>query len=84
MLIREKNGSLTINVNGGEVTMSTRSVGMIGKTYKTTQEAFGDADYYVAIQRPEKSEYGAFWSFVWALAFVAVFGYGFWLTINRF
>jgi hypothetical protein len=57
---------------------------MMGKTYKTAQEAFKDADYYVAIQRPQKSEYGAFWGFVWALSFVAVFGYGFWLTINRF
>ena len=84
MLIKEKNGSLTINVNGGEVTMSTRSYGMMGKTYKSAQEAFKDADYYVAIQRPEKSEQGVFWGLVVALAFVGVFGYGFFLTINRF
>ena len=84
MLIKEKNGSLTVNVNGGEVTMSTRSYGMMGKTYKSAQEAFKDADYYVAIQRPEKSEQGLFWGFVGALLIVAIFGYGFYLTISRF
>jgi len=71
-------------VNGGKVTMSTRSYGMMGKTYKSAQEAFKDADYYVAIQRPEKSEQGVFWGFVGALLIVAIFGYGFFLTINRF
>ena len=84
MLIKEKNGSLTVNVNGGKVTMSTRSYGMMGKTYKSAQEAFKDAEYYVAIQRPEKSEQGVFWGFVGALLIVAIFGYGFYLTINRF
>ena len=84
MLVREKNGSLTVNVNGGEVTMSTRSYGMMGKTYKSAQEAFKDAEYYVAIQRPEKSEQGVFWGCVGALLIVAIFGYGFYLTINRF
>jgi hypothetical protein len=64
--------------------MSTRSYGMMGKTYKTAQEAFKDAEYYVAIQRPEKSEQGVFWGFVGALLIVAIFGYGFFLTINRF
>jgi hypothetical protein len=64
--------------------MSTRSYGMMGKTYKSAQEAFKDADYYVAIQRPEKSEQGVFWGFVGALLIVAIFGYGFYLTINRF
>ena len=61
MLIREKNGSLTINVNKGEATMSTRSFGMVGKTYKSTQEAFKEPDYYVAIQRPQQSEYSHLW-----------------------
>ena len=61
MLIREKNGSLTINVNKGEATMSTRSFGMVGKTYKTAQEAFKEPDYYVAIQRPQQSEYSHIW-----------------------
>jgi hypothetical protein len=64
--------------------MSTRSYGMMGKTYKSAQEAFKDADYYVAIQRPEKSEQGVFWGFVGALLIVAIFGYGFYLTISRF
>jgi len=84
MLAREKNGSLTVNVNGGEVTMSTRSFGMVGKSYKTAQEAFKDADYYVAIQKPQQSEHGLIWGLLGALAFVAVFGYGFYLTITRF
>ena len=84
MLVKEKNGSLTVNVNGGKVTMSTRSYGMMGKTYKSAQEAFKDAEYYVAIQRPEKSEQGVFWGFVGALLIVAIFGYGFYLTISRF
>jgi len=41
--------------------MSTRSFGMMGKTYKTTQEAFKEADYYTAIQRPQQSEYSHIW-----------------------
>lgn len=64
--------------------MSTRSVGMMGKTYKTAQEAFKDSDYYVAIQRPQQNEYSVFWGFLGALAFVGVFGYCFYLTIMRF
>jgi len=31
MLIKEKNGSLTINVNQGEVIMSTRSLAACGR-----------------------------------------------------
>jgi len=84
MLVKEKDGSLTVNVNGGKVTMSTRSYGMMGKTYKSAQEAFGEPDYYVAIQRPAKSEQGVFWGLVVALLIVAIFGYGFYLTISRF
>jgi hypothetical protein len=61
MLIREKNGSLTINCKQGEATMSTRSFGMVGKTYKTAQEAFKEPDYYTAIQRPQQSEYSHLW-----------------------
>ena len=61
MLIREKNGSLTINCKQGETTMSTRSFGMVGKTYKSTQEAFKEPDYYTAIQRPQQSEYSHLW-----------------------
>jgi hypothetical protein len=58
-MITEKDGSFTINCKG--VTMSTRSVGMVGKTYKSTQEAFKEPDYYVAIQRPQQSEYSHLW-----------------------
>jgi hypothetical protein len=42
--------------------MSTRSFGMVGKTYKTSQEAFKDAEWYVAIETPTKDEYSTFWS----------------------
>ena len=41
--------------------MSTRSFGMVGKTYKSTQEAFKEPDYYTAIQRPQQSEYSHLW-----------------------
>ena len=41
--------------------MSTRSFEMVGKTYKTTQEAFKEPDYYTAIQRPQQSEYSHLW-----------------------
>ena len=62
MLIKEKNGSLTINCKQGEITMSTRSFGMVGKTYKSASEAFKDATWSTAIQRPAKSEYHHIWS----------------------
>jgi len=41
--------------------MSTRSFGMVGKTYKSTQEAFKEPDYYTAIQQPQQSEYSHLW-----------------------
>jgi len=41
--------------------MSTRSFGMVGKTYKSTQEAFKEPDYYTTIQRPQQSEYSHLW-----------------------
>lgn len=72
MLIREKNGSLTINVNKGEATMSTRSFGMVGKTYKSTQEAFKEPDYYVAIQRPQQSEYSHLWCVLGVISVLAL------------
>ena len=56
----------------------------VGKTYRTAQEAFKEPDYYVAIQRPKEIEYRVFWGFLGALAFTAVFGYCFYLTISRF
>lgn len=82
-IIQEKNGSLTINCNEGEITMSTRYFGM-GKTYKTTQEAFGDPDWYVAIERPKSSECGLFCGLLVALFLSGLFGYIFWQAINRF
>jgi len=64
--------------------MSTRSLGMVGKTYKTASEAFKDADYATAIQRPQSSNADGFNGFIMALLFLAIFSYGFWLTINHF
>jgi len=42
--------------------MSTRSFGMVGKTYKTASEAFKDASWSTAITRPDTSEYSHFWA----------------------
>lgn len=64
--------------------MSTRNFGMVGKAYRTASEAFKDADYAYAIERPELSDFSGIGSFLGALAFLAVFAYGFWLTIERF
>jgi hypothetical protein len=72
MLIREKNGSLTMNVNKGKATMSTRSFGMVGKTYKTAQEAFKEPDYYTAIQRPQQSEYSHLWCVLGVISVLAL------------
>jgi len=60
MLISEKNGSFTVNINGGEV-MSTRSFGMVGKSYSSTSEAFKDADYATALEMPLRNEYSHLW-----------------------
>ena len=64
--------------------MSTRSQGMMGKTYKSASEAFKDADYASAIQRPESSDFSGFGAFCGGLLFLVVFGYGFYLTIGRY
>lgn len=64
--------------------MSTRNFGMVGKAYRTSSEAFRDADYATAIERPTSSDFSGFGAFLGALAFLAVFAYGFWLTIGRF
>lgn len=40
--------------------MSMRNVGMVGKAYRTTSEAFKDADYATAITRPANS----FWEWL--------------------
>jgi hypothetical protein len=67
MLVKEKNGSLTINCNQGEA-MSTRSFGMVGKSYKTASEAFKDASYATGIEMPDKSEYSHIWALLGVLA----------------
>lgn len=61
-MIAEKDGSFTINCKKGEVTMSTRSFGMVGKSYKTASEAFKDADYATGIEMPQKAEYDHLWA----------------------
>ena len=62
--------------------MSTRSFGMMGKTYRNASEAFKDADYASAIERPQKSSYDGFSGFLMAMVFVAIFGYGFWRYVS--
>jgi len=54
------------------------------KSPRTLSEAFKDAEYCSAIIYPKESEYSVFWGLLGALVAVAVFGYCFWLTINRF
>ena len=63
--------------------MSTRNLGMVGKTYKTASEAFKDANYATAIQRPQSFNIDGFNGFIMALVFVAIFAYGFWQTISH-
>ena len=55
---------------------------MVGKTYKSTQEAFKDAEYATAIIRPTSSSLDGIGAFLGAIVFVAIFAYCFWLTIN--
>lgn len=64
--------------------MSMRSFGKVGKTYKTSQEAFNDADWYVAIERPKSNECGLIWALLATLFFVGTFGYIFYSAISRF
>jgi hypothetical protein len=80
MLIKEKNGSYTVNVNGGEITMSTRSFGMVGKTYNSASEAFKDATWSTAITRPEKNECSHLWALFGVLSAVGLVIY----ILNRF
>ena len=63
--------------------MSTRSHGMVGKAYRSASEAFRDADYAESIERPKKYDYSGFGGFLLAMLFVAIFAYGFWMTIGR-
>ena len=69
-MILEKDGSYTINVNGGSV--STRNFGMVGKSYKTASEAFKDAEYANAIEMPEKAEYDHVWAIFGVLAAIVL------------
>lgn len=62
--------------------MSMRSFGMVGKTYKTASEAFRDADYFTAIQRPIKGNFDGLGAFLWALLFLTIFAYGFWRYVS--
>jgi hypothetical protein len=55
---------------------------MMGKTYKSASEAFKDADYATAIQRPQSSDFSGFGAFCGGMLFIAVFAYGFFLTIR--
>jgi hypothetical protein len=48
--------------------MSTRSFGMVGKSYKTASEAFKDASYATGIEMPDKSEYSHIWAVLGVLA----------------
>ena len=67
-MYQEKDGSFTINVNEGEVTMSTRSFGMVGKSYKTASDAFKDADYAQGMEMPLESEYSHLWAILGVIA----------------
>ena len=60
--------------------MSTRSFEMVGKTYKTTQEAFKEPDYYTAIQRPQQSEYSHLWCILGVISVLTLIVFVF----NRF
>jgi hypothetical protein len=47
--------------------MSTRKFGMVGKTYTSASEAFKDASWSTAIERPNKSEHDHLWAILWVL-----------------
>jgi hypothetical protein len=59
--------------------MSTRSFGMVGKTYKTASEAFKDAEYANAIEMPEKAEYDYIWAI---LGLLVAIGFMAWISIR--
>ena len=48
--------------------MSTRSFGQVGKSYKSTSEAFKDATYASALEMPLESEYSHLWAVLGVLA----------------
>lgn len=55
--------------------MSTRSFGMVGKSYRTAQEAFKDASWSTAIERPKENEYSEFWCFLGAMCALGLIAY---------
>jgi hypothetical protein len=55
---------------------------MVGKTYKSASEAFKDADYATAIERPQSSDFDGFGAFCGGMLFLAIFAYCFWKTIS--
>ena len=57
--------------------MSTRSFGMVGKTYRTSQEAFKDATYATGIEMPLKNEYSHVWAVLWVVAALGLVAYVF-------
>jgi len=52
--------------------MSTRSFGMVGKSYKTASEAFKDASYATGIEMPEKAEYDYVWAILGCLTAIGL------------
>ena len=62
--------------------MSTRSQGMVGKSYKSASEAFKDADYASAIERHQSSDFSGFGAFCGGMLFLVVFAYGFYRTLG--
>jgi hypothetical protein len=60
--------------------MSTRSFGMVGKTYNSASEAFKDATWSTAITRPHKSEYHHIWTVLGVLLAVGLTVY----VLNHF
>ena len=75
MIVAEKDGSFTVNVNQGEVTMSTRSFGMVGKSYSSVSEAFKDADYATALEMPQKTEYDHVWAVLGVITALGLLAY---------
>ena len=55
--------------------MSTRNYGMVGKTYKSASEAFKDASWSTAIERPHQSEYSHIWAILGVLTGLALVAY---------
>lgn len=61
--------------------MSTRSFGMVGKSYTSATEAFKDYKYAIAIEGPQKSEYSSFWAVCGVLTALGIILY---YGINHF